>query len=71
MTTFPIAAITDEFSIDIDVALDAMAGVGMTGAELRLIGDRNVIDFSDEELADVRTASSGAACGSSALPRRC
>jgi L-ribulose-5-phosphate 3-epimerase len=54
VTTFPIAAITDEFSMDLDVALDAMASVGMTGAELRLIGDRNVIDFSDEELADVR-----------------
>ena len=54
MSLFPIAAITDEFSLDLDVALDAMAAIGMTGAELRLIGDRNVIDFSDEELADVR-----------------
>jgi sugar phosphate isomerase/epimerase len=51
---FPIAAITDEFSLDLDVALDAMSAIGMTGAELRLIGDRNVIDFSDDELADVR-----------------
>jgi sugar phosphate isomerase/epimerase len=50
----PIAAITDEFSFDLDTALDAMAGVGMTGAELRLIGDRNIIDFSDEEVARVR-----------------
>ena len=41
MTTFPIAAITDEFSLDLDTALDAMAKIGMTGAELRLIGDRN------------------------------
>jgi sugar phosphate isomerase/epimerase len=49
-----IAAITDEFSFDLDTALDAMAGVGMTGAELRLIGDRNIIDFSDEEVARVR-----------------
>ena len=48
------AAITDEFSFDLDTALDAMAGVGMTGAELRLIGDRNIIDFSDDEIARVR-----------------
>ena len=54
MSLFPIAAITDEFSLDLDTALDAMAAIGMTGAELRLIGDRNVIDFSDQELADVR-----------------
>src|SRR4051812_24377199 len=31
-----------------------MAAVGMTGVELRLIGERNVIDFTDQELADVR-----------------
>lgn len=54
MGVFPIAAITDEFSFDLDTALDAMSAIGMTGAELRLIGDRNVIDFSDEELSDVR-----------------
>lgn len=54
MTTFPIAAITDEFSLDLDIALDAMAKIGMTGAELRLIGDRNMIDLSDAEVADVR-----------------
>ena len=28
--------------------------IGMTGAELRLIGDRNLIDLSDAEVADVR-----------------
>jgi sugar phosphate isomerase/epimerase len=50
----PIAAITDEFSFDLDTALDAMAQVGMTGAELRLIGDRNIVDFSDDEVARVR-----------------
>src|SRR4026209_901830 len=31
-----------------------MAKIGMTGAELRLIGDRNLIDLSDAEVADVR-----------------
>jgi sugar phosphate isomerase/epimerase len=54
VTTFPIAAITDEFSLDLDTALDAMAKIGMTGAELRLIGDRNMIDLSDTEVTDVR-----------------
>ena len=54
MTTFEIAAITDEFSLDLDTALEAMAKIGMTGAELRLIGDRNLIDLSDAEVVDVR-----------------
>jgi L-ribulose-5-phosphate 3-epimerase len=52
--TFPIAAITDEFSLDLEIALDAMAKIGMTGAELRLIGDHNMIDLSDAEVTDVR-----------------
>jgi sugar phosphate isomerase/epimerase len=51
---FPIAAITDEFSLDLDAALDAMSAIGMTGAELRLIGDRNLIDLSNAEVADIR-----------------
>jgi L-ribulose-5-phosphate 3-epimerase len=54
VTPFSIAAITDEFSLDLDIALDAMAKIGMTGAELRLIGDHNMIDLSDAEVTDVR-----------------
>ncbi|MCW5977608.1 MAG: sugar phosphate isomerase/epimerase [Bryobacteraceae bacterium] len=46
----PIAAITDEFSPDLEKALDAMAAIGMTGAELRMIGSRNIIDIDDDEL---------------------
>lgn len=46
----PIAAITDEFSSDLDVALEAMASVGMTGAELRVIGGRNILDLTDAEI---------------------
>lgn len=53
---FPLAAITDEFSPDLTAALDAMQGVGMTGAELRLIGGRNVVEFSDDEVDEVRAA---------------
>jgi sugar phosphate isomerase/epimerase len=47
---FRLAAITDEFSPDLATALDAMAPIGMTGAELRVIGSKNVMDLSDEEL---------------------
>ena len=55
MQHFPIAAITDEFSTDDhDVALDAMAEIGMTGAELRVIGGRNILDLSDAEVVDAR-----------------
>ena len=53
--TIPIGAITDEFSLDVEVALDAMSTLGMTIAELRLIGDRNVIDLTNEEVAGIRT----------------
>ena len=53
---FPIAAITDEFSPDLETALDAMSRVGMTGAELRLIGDKNIIDLSDDEVDRARAA---------------
>jgi L-ribulose-5-phosphate 3-epimerase len=54
---FPIAAITDEFSPgDLGGALTAMADIGMTGAELRVIGGRNMIDLSDDEIDRVREA---------------
>ena len=57
MSVYPIAAIIDEFSpTDLDAALDAMAKVGMTGAELRVAFDRNMIDLSDEEVDRVRAA---------------
>ena len=47
---FRIAAITDEFSPDLETALGSMAEVGMTGAELRMVFGKNVIDLTDEEL---------------------
>lgn len=52
----PIAAITDEFSNDLTSALDAMAAIGMTGAELRVISGKNIIDLSDAEVAESRQA---------------
>jgi sugar phosphate isomerase/epimerase len=56
MSAYRIAAITDEFSPDLAAALDGMAAVGMTGAELRVVGGRNMIDLSDEEVDGVRAA---------------
>jgi len=50
MPPYPIAAITDEFSPDLETAADAMASVGMTGAELRMVFGKNVIDLTDEEI---------------------
>lgn len=47
---FPLAAITDEFSQDIEAAARSMAGIGMTGAELRMVFGKNVIDLSNAEL---------------------
>jgi sugar phosphate isomerase/epimerase len=45
-----IAAITDEYSPDLEKALDAMKATGMTGAELRVLWGKNIIDLSDEEV---------------------
>lgn len=49
----PLAAITDEFCPDIERALDGMAAIGMSGVELRMIGERNIMDVPDEELDQV------------------
>jgi len=50
----PIAAITDEFSPDLETALHAMREIGMSAAELRVIWGKNVMDLSDDELERVR-----------------
>jgi len=47
---FPIAAITDEFSQDIEDAVRSMAEIGMTGAEVRMAFGKNVIDLTHAEL---------------------
>jgi L-ribulose-5-phosphate 3-epimerase len=57
MTPFRIAAITDEFSpTDLDASLTAMADAGMTGAELRVVAGKNMIDLEDDEIDRVRAA---------------
>src|SRR5574339_614140 len=50
VTPVNLAAITDEFSPDIEVALDAMASVGLNGVELRTISGRNIVDLPDDEV---------------------
>jgi L-ribulose-5-phosphate 3-epimerase len=49
-----IAAITDEFSPDLEPALEAMARIGMTGAELRVLWGKNIMNLSPDELARAR-----------------
>ena len=47
---FKLAAITDEFSPDLATALDAMVPIGMTGAELRVVFGKNIMDLDGDEL---------------------
>jgi L-ribulose-5-phosphate 3-epimerase len=49
-----IAAITDEFSPDLETALNAMSAIGMTGAELRVVGGKNIMDLTEDELKRAR-----------------
>jgi sugar phosphate isomerase/epimerase len=51
-----IAAITDEFSPDLETALAAMQVLGFGGVELRLIDGRNIVEMSDEEVTRIRAA---------------
>ena len=52
MPRFPIAAITDEFAPDLETAARAMASLGMTGAELRMVSGTNIIDMTDRAIDD-------------------
>lgn len=47
---FRIAAITDEFSPDLERAAPAMAAVGMIGAEFRVLNGKNIVDLTDQEV---------------------
>src|SRR5260370_71657 len=47
---FRVASIKYEFARDIEKAVASMAEIGMTGAELRMLFGKNIIDLSDEEL---------------------
>jgi L-ribulose-5-phosphate 3-epimerase len=45
-----IAAITDEFSPDLAIALGVMREIGMSAAELRVIAGKNILDLTEDEL---------------------
>ena len=46
----PIGAITDEFSPTLSAAIPVMREIGMTGAELRVVDGKNILDLSSDEL---------------------
>ncbi len=52
----PIAAITDEFSPKLAEAIPLMREIGMTGAELRVIDGKNILDLNNDELKAVKDA---------------
>lgn len=50
-----IASITDEFSpTDLRAALSAMTAIGMTGAELRMVFGKNIMDLTPDELVEAK-----------------
>src|SRR5580765_3032676 len=65
---FRAAAITDEFSPDIETAAKSMRDVGLTGAELRMLFGKNIIDLSDSELDAALQACAGLEIMSIASP---
>lgn len=57
---FRIASITDEYSpADPGKALSQMAATGMTGAELRVLWGKNIMDLSDAEMARLKDLLNG------------
>lgn len=56
-TGIALGAVTDEFApTDLDVALRAMADLGMTYAELRVVFGKNIIDLDNDEIDRARAA---------------
>jgi sugar phosphate isomerase/epimerase len=53
---FRLACITDEFSPDLEEALDAMRDLGMRGAELRVVFGKNIADLTPEDVERARAA---------------
>jgi L-ribulose-5-phosphate 3-epimerase len=56
----PLCAITDEFSPALSKAIPVMREIGMTGAELRIIDGKNIVDLSDDERKRAKDALSAA-----------
>jgi len=51
---FPIAAITDEFSPNLARSITFMKEIGMTGAELRVVNGKNILDLTRDELVKAK-----------------
>ncbi len=49
-----LGAITDEFSPDLTIAAAAMTELGLTSAELRLVGSKNVVELSAREAREAK-----------------
>jgi sugar phosphate isomerase/epimerase len=45
-----LAAITDEFSPELGIAVAAMGPIGMTACELRVVGGKNIMNLTDDEV---------------------
>jgi L-ribulose-5-phosphate 3-epimerase len=50
----PLAAITDEFSPTLSEAIPVMKEIGMTGAELRVVNGKNIMDLNEDELKSAK-----------------
>jgi sugar phosphate isomerase/epimerase len=50
----PIAAITDEFSPDLSRAIPMLKEIGMSGAELRVVNGKNIMDLTRDELQQAK-----------------
>jgi sugar phosphate isomerase/epimerase len=57
----PLCAITDEFSPVLSKAIPVLREIGMTGAELRVIDGKNIVDLSGDERARAKEALDAAA----------
>jgi L-ribulose-5-phosphate 3-epimerase len=53
---FPIAAITDEYDPGFHRAIEPMVSAGMTGAELRVVFGKNIMDLTDDEIRQATEA---------------
>jgi sugar phosphate isomerase/epimerase len=50
----PIAAITDEYTADLEKSLEPIVATGMTGVELRVLWGKNIMDLGQDDLARAR-----------------
>jgi sugar phosphate isomerase/epimerase len=51
---FPLAFITDEFTQDFELSCRTAQELGYQGVEVRMVWDKNIVDLSDAQVADLR-----------------